>query len=159
MDEPLALTSRHLIMSIRRLAHAATIRRLNVRKASGRPLAQSEALFAQKAFSFFDLNSDGKIEMHEVEEAYLHKRAGSEMVKLLYETEALGNKGVTWELLETFDLNHAWRTGALETTGSPPVVTKTHFKAWAAKALETHYKRGDSMEGAQVMHDGQPPHK
>jgi len=108
-------------------------------------------MFVLKAFNFFDLNSDGMIEMHEVEEAYLHKRAGSEMVRLLYETETLGSKGVTWELLENFDLNHAWKSGLLETTGTPPVVMPAQFKSWAAKALETHYKRADSMEGSQDM--------
>ena len=55
--------------------------------------------FIKKSFQLFDLNSDKKIELHEVETAYLHNSAGSEVVRLLEETGELGGKGVTWELL------------------------------------------------------------
>ena len=68
-----------------------------------RPLSADELIargqFIKKSFQLFDLNSDKKIELHELETAYLHNSAGSEVVRLLEETGELGGKGVTWELL------------------------------------------------------------
>ena len=82
---------------------AITMLRLVRRGLATRPLSADELIargqFIKKSFQLFDLNSDKKIELHELETAYLHNSAGSEVVRLLEETGELGGKGVTWELL------------------------------------------------------------
>ena len=89
--------------------------RLVRRGLATRPLSADELIargqFIKKSFQLFDLNSDKKIELHEVETAYVTKSAGSEVVRLLEETGELGGKGVTWELLV---LRSRARTVALE---------------------------------------------
>lgn len=122
------------------------------RAAPPRPLEPSELALITKSFHLFDLNGDSKITLHEVERAYLHKSAGSQVVRLLEESGSLGGKGVrTWELLEDFDLLRAWKQGEVQTVGDPPVVLELQFKNWMTGVLEAHAKRADALEGAQDM--------
>ena len=111
--------------------------------------------FIKRSFQLFDLNSDKKIELHEVETAYLHNSAGSHVVRMLEETGELGGKGVTWELLEDFDLIRAWKNNQIQTTGElageDPVVFEPQFTRWMTGVLDAHMGRKDALEGAQDM--------
>ena len=165
---------------------AANMLRLLRRGLATRTLSADELIargqFIKKSFEIFDLNSDKKIELHEVrqrtpdtsfahtqaadvyintcaciqvETAYLHKSAGSHVVRLLEETGELGGKGVTWELLEDFDLIKAWKEGKVRTTGDyageDSVLLEQAFTSWITNVLDDHANRTSSLAGAQDM--------
>lgn len=57
-----------------------------------------ERQFIEAAFDMFDENGDGVLVWSELEQAYLHKRAGSEMARL-FAIHGLADKGLTFKVL------------------------------------------------------------
>lgn len=102
----------------------------------------------------FDLNNNGVIEPEEISEAYLHKKAASTMVRLLEQTEGApwAGKGVTWQVLETLDLNSAIRNKRCAVS-SEGEIDKQAFTAWITAALDEISAMGDHMEGHQDEHE------
>jgi hypothetical protein len=68
---------------------------------------------------------------------------GTTVVRLL-EAEGLGDKGITWESLNSFNLKAAVDEGRAETDAAG-VVTKAYFTAWMVEELDGHHRRSNSL--------------
>ena len=75
-------------------------------------------------------------------------------VRLLEQTEGApwAGKGVTWQVLETLDLNSAIRNQRCAVS-SKGEIDKQAFTEWITGALDEIAGMGDHMEGAQDEHE------